>query len=287
MAAMQPGPAFGKLSSEEAEALDRAIPFLRRFVPTSARFFNECQENPAQGSVIARSKTRDLALTLDVSLLFDSACDHLTTVVNVVDGGLLPRYSPYTVVRGALEADAWLCWVLDTALTDLDRLARALTLRANSLYEARRIGAAPARLTPQRHYTKRMKRVFSVAKRWKLTPKTDNYGRVSFVTLPKVTPLLRALMPDPSPKNKVLTVGEQTYAELSARAHGTYWAALQGAVPVKRLDRFRVLGVTQLDVVEFVRLLGIVVSLHDEAMKRMATLAGRNAWEQVRGTVTW
>jgi hypothetical protein len=58
-------------------------------------------------------------------------------------------------------------------------------------------------------------------------------------------------------------------------------------VPVKRLDRFCVLGVTQLDVVEFVRLLGIVVSLHDEAMRRIATLAGRNDWEQVRGTVPW
>jgi hypothetical protein len=53
------------------------------------------------------------------------------------------------------------------------------------------------------------------------------------------------------------------------------------------VDRFRVLGVTQLDVVEFVRLLGIVVSLHDEAMKRIATLAGRNDWEEVRGTVPW
>lgn len=283
------GPALGPLTPKEAELLDRAVTFLRRFIPEAYAFFVECQTNPKPGSQMARLKRRDLILALDASLLLDSAQDHLTTVINQCERGLLSRYSLYTVIRGALEADAWACWMLEPGIGDDERLARALTLRSSSLFEMKRLGLAPPRVKPERHYAKRMKRVLSAGKRWKLAAKTDKWGRVSFVPQPRVTPLLRTLLPDASPKNKALTVGEQTYGELSARAHGTTWSLLQSLVAVQRLNRYQNLGMAALDVVEFVRLLGVVVGLHDEVIKRTARLANvaTSDWEARRGPMPW
>ncbi len=112
--AVKPGPAFGGLTAEEAQRLEEATRFLQRFVPQAWAYFHECQQNPTPGSFIARaSRHRDLVNVLNVSLLLDAAGDHLTTIVNQVERGLLPRFSLYTVVLGALEADAWVCWLLD------------------------------------------------------------------------------------------------------------------------------------------------------------------------------
>jgi hypothetical protein len=287
---VKPGPALGALTAEEAQLSEVAINFLNRFVPQAWAFFFECQENPKPGSAIARAKrNRDLVLVLDVSLLLDAAGDHLTTVVNQFVHGLLPRFSLYTVLRGALEADAWACWLLDPTIDDNERLGRTLTVRADSLFEMKRLGLSPLGTTPARHYNKRIKRVLVAGKRWKLTPKTHKDGRVAFVAMPKVTPLLRSLLPGKSAKNKKLNVGDQTYGELSARAHGTTWALLNSMIGVVKLNQFQQLGYSGVDVVEFVRLLGEIVALHDEAMKRMAILSGLEpaAWEARRGEVPW
>jgi hypothetical protein len=285
-----PGPAIGALSAEETERAEAAVNFLNRFVPQAWAFFFDCQANPRPGSAIARARrNRDLVLVLDVSLLLDTAGDHLTTVVNQFVAGQLPRYSLFTVIRAALEADAWACWLLDPTIDDSERLGRALTVRADSLFEMKRLGLRPLGTTPARHYNKRIKRVLAAGKRWNLTLKTHKDGRVAFVVMPRVTPLLRTLLPRKSSKNKKLTVGDQSYGELSARAHGTTWSLLSNVVGVQRLDQFQQLGYLAVDVLEFVRLLGVVVRLHDEAIKRMATLCGREpaAWEALRGEMPW
>jgi hypothetical protein len=287
---IKPGPALGALTAEEAQLSDVAINFLNRFVSLATTFFYECQDKPLPGSAIARAKqNRDLVLVLDVGLLLDGAGDHLTTVVNQFVLGLLPRFSLYTVIRGALEASAWACWLLDPIIDDSERLGRTLTVRADSLFEMRRLGLKPIGTTPGRHYAKRIKRVLATGKRWKLTPKMHRDGRVAFVVMPKVTPLLRSLLAAKSARNKKLTVGDQTYGELSARAHGTTWALLQSLVEVQTLNEFQKLGYSGIDVVEFIRLLGVVVALHDEAMKRLAILSGREPveWEARRGDVPW
>jgi hypothetical protein len=278
------------MTPQESAQADVAINYLRRFVVEAWAFFLECQEQPRARSTVARAqRNRDLVLVLDATLLHDAAGDFFTTIVNEFVHGPVPRFSPYAVVRGALEADALACWVLDPTIDDTKRLERVLTLRSHSLFEMKRLGLSPARTSPARHYSKRIKRVLATGKRWKLTRKTHKNGLETFVEMPKVTPLLRSLLPQASAKNRQLTVGEQTYGGLSARAHGTTWALLSNIIPVERLSRFRQLGYSELDVTELVRLLGVAVHLHDQATARMAELAGIDpvVWQKRRGDLPW
>ena len=286
----------GRLTPQEAEQAHIAINYLRRFVAEAWAFFLECQGQPRPGSAVARAqRNRDLVLVLDASLLHDAAGDFFTTIVNEFVNGPLPRFSLYAVVRGALEADALACWLLDSTIDDTKRLERVLTIRSFSLFEMKRLGLSPPATTPARHYSKRIRRVIAAGKRWKLTAKTNKHGLVTFVEIPRATPLLRSLLPQTSAKhkhkrkNRQLTVGEQTYAELSARAHGTTWALLSRTTARARLSRFRQLAYSELDVTELVRLLGVAVHLHDQATARMAELAGIDpaVWQTRRGDLPW
>lgn len=289
------------LSTQEAMRAQVTIGFLGDFVQKGWQFWLECLDKPGRGSFIASAK-RDRALSqaLDVSLLLGDANDHFLDVVDEFSQGFLPAFALYAVVRGAFEADAWACWLADPYLNDGQRLARALTIRADSLFEMRRLGLPPKSILPlgvtsARHYAKRIRRVISAGRRWSLVPKVHKDGRVAFVDLPKVTPLLSTLLPTEVARirhrNKVkrLTLGERTYGELSARAHATSWALLSNVASVRRVDKYRQFGQLNLDVLEFIRLLGVAVSLHDEALKRLALWAGQQpaAWEDRRGAIPW
>src|SRR2546427_456760 len=140
-------PMNGLMTPQESEQARIAISYLRRFVPEAWAFFLECQEKPMPRSAVARAqRNRDLVLVLDASR------DFFITLVNEFVHGPLPRFSLYALVRGALEADAWTCWLLDPSIDDTKRLERALTLRSNSLFEMKRLGL-PRTTSPARHYS--------------------------------------------------------------------------------------------------------------------------------------
>jgi len=67
-------------------------------------------------------------LVLDAALWIDAAGDFLLTLVKEFQQGAIHRFSPYTSLRGALECDAWACWLLDPDAEDKVRVGRALTL---------------------------------------------------------------------------------------------------------------------------------------------------------------
>jgi hypothetical protein len=287
---MSTHPALGVMTADEEDRANVALNFLNGYIPMAWNHFLYCRENAAPQSVVARARAdRDLVLVLDAALFLESAADHYTTLINVFVHGPIPRYALYTVVRGALEADAWACWLLDTSIDDPERVGRALTLRASNLFEVRRMGLHPVGASPTEHYSKRMKRVIEAAERWHLTPKSHKDGRIAFVPMPRITALIRSLLPEQSEKSKDLTVGEHTYAELSARAHGTQWALISKATPVNRADDYQTMAYVEVDVLELIRLLGIAVNLHDEAVRRMAILSSKSEsdWIARRGPIPW
>jgi hypothetical protein len=278
----------GELTPLEVERVQVVVTFLRQFVPTAWGFFMECQNSPQPGSFVARAKQdADLVLVLDAGIWIDAAGDFLLSVAEEFQYGEIHRYAPYTTVRGALEWDARACWLLDPDVEDRVKVGRALTLRARSLFEMRRLRLPSG--THQQNYVDRIKRVTAAAERWGLKARQLETFLVSFVPTPGPTALIRCLLPEQSNGNAELTVGEQTYGELSARAHGTTWAAVGGAIPVARLNEFQSLARSELDVGEYLRLLGIVVSLHDKAIRRVALAAGLDGgvWDQRRGHIPW
>jgi len=274
------------MTPEEAQRAQAAVTFLNHFVPSAWAFFRECHKSPSPDSFFARAKRDpDLVLVLDAALWLDAAGDFLVAVLQLFthkDGVL--RFSPYASVRGALEADAWACWLLDPEADDKEGIGRALSLRAQGLFEMKRL-----RLASGQHYDDRIKRVTEAGQRWGLQPRQRHDGRLSFVQTPGPTALIRCLLPEQSSRNRELTVGEQTYGELSARSHGTTWALLSGTSPIERLDEFQTTVLSEIDVLEFVRLLGIVVLLHDKAVRRVAIASGvdRSVWETRPGALPW
>ena len=62
-----------------------------------------------------------------------------------------------------------------------------------------------------------------------------------------------------------------------------------GTTPVEKLGEFQTLARSELDVLEFIRLLGVVVSLHDKVLRRVAVAAGVDpvVWDSRRGPIPW
>jgi hypothetical protein len=283
-------PSTGEMTPEEAQRTQEVMTFLNEFVPTAWAFFRECQNSPLANSFIARAKMNaDLVLVLDAALWIDAAGDFLLTLVKEFQHGEIHRFSPYTSLRGALECDAWSCWLLDPDAEDRVRVGRALTLRARSLFEMKRLQLPFGATDHSQNYKGRMERVTAVAQRWGLEVHQPDSGRISFIPAPGPTALIRCLLPEQSTRNRELTVGEQTYGELSARAHGTPWAMVSNATPVEKLNEFQTLARSELDVLEFIRLLGVVVSLHDKAIRRVAIASGfdTGVWDGRRGAIPW
>jgi hypothetical protein len=281
-------PSNGELTPEEAQRAQEAITFLNEFVPTAWAFFRESLNSPLADSFVARAKKdADLVLVLDAALWIDAAGDFLLTLVKEFQHGEIHRFSPYTSLRGALECDAWACWLLDPDSEDRVRLGRALTLRARSLFETKRLRLPFGATGHSQNYKDRMERVTAAAQRWGLEAHQPDSGRISFISTPGPTALIRCLLPEQSTRNRELTVGEQTYGELSARAHGTPWAMVSNTTPVERLNEFQTLARSELDVFEFIRLLGVIVSLHDKAIRRVAVASGVDAgvWDGRRGAI--
>jgi hypothetical protein len=278
------------MTPEEARRTQEVMTFLSEFIPTAWAFFRERQNSAPADSFVARAKKdADLVLVLDAALWIDAAGDFLLTLVNEFRHGEIHRFSPYTSLRGALECDAWACWLLDPDAEDRVRVGRALTLRARSLFEMKRLGLPVGVPDHSQNYKDRMERVSAVAHRWGLEVHRPDSGRISFISTPGPTALIRCLLPEQSTHNRELTVGEQTYGELSARAHGTPWAMLSNTTPVEKLNEFQTLARSELDVLEFVRLLGVVVSLHDKAIRRVAVASGvdTGVWDGRRGAMPW
>ncbi len=192
----------------------------------------------------------------------------------------LRNYSPYTIVRGALEADAWACWLLDPALGPDQRLARAMTVRALNLREVRRLGLAS-------DYDDRIARVSAVANRYNLVQKQNAEGELVWVgeARPNVTDLLNELLPERSSETNGETLGWHTYSLLSARAHGIPWAVLHKAKSIGPMGPHAAIAEVMIDVVDLMRLLSIALRLHSEALSRAGRLDGREPgeWETRRG----
>ncbi len=278
------------LTPEEAECARLVLTSLIPYIAQTWTFFLECVNNPDPNSAVGRAqRNRDLVLTLDVSLTLSAANDHYETFANVFKKIPIPRYSLYPVVRSALESDARACWALDVSIGDPERLARALTERANSLFEARRLGRKVLKSTPARQYAKRIKRVLKAGERWNLAHKIGKDGLVTFASRPKITPLISELLPAKSLLNRKMTVGQHTYAALSARAHSDPWALLDKPVSRVALNELQSGALVEVDLVELTRLLGVALQLHDEATKRMTVLSGFDVglWEQKRGPWLW
>jgi hypothetical protein len=278
----------GRMTPEDQRIARVTLAYLHRCLRAESAFFAEARDRPRVGSAMETLiADKDLMQPILLAGMYlEVARDHYGAVLwAFTPPAEVSRYAPYTLLRGALEADAWACWLLDTHITPTERLARSLTVRASDLREVRRLDLADQH--SDWDYRERIAQVEAVAARHQLPELRNKEGDLYAVGMrrPEMVPLLEELLPEQHVGPNAQPLGSRTYGLLSARAHGNPWAVLHN---VKRAGRVRphvAVAEVELDVVELMRLLRVALRLHSEAMCRTAILNGQDPedWEKLRG----
>jgi hypothetical protein len=260
---------MGDLTPAEQRIAGVTLAYLARCMSAGEALYTEILARPSVGSAAATLlQDKDLLEALYVAAMFLHASrDHYLTIQSMFIQGEVPpgapvpvlrNYSPYTVVRAALEGDAWACWLLDPQATPAERAARGLTVRAMSIRDGRRLGLKLDNGKPIDHAA-RFAQIAEVASRHNLEVKrtNDEYADILWVgaARPDVSRLLSELLPEKSADTNYAPLGWHAYSLLSGRAHGSPWAALFKAKRGPRLGPHAGLADVVIDVVELMRLL--------------------------------
>jgi len=285
------------LTATEQRIAGISLGYLERCTSVGTTVFAEILTQPRPGS-IAQASMGDKDLMepfLTAGMYLHVALDHYLAlramfVRHQVPAGApvpeLRNLAPYTLVRGALEADAWACWLLDPAPSAVERLGRAMTVRALNLREVRRLGL---RFPDGERvdYRTRIARVTAVAQRHGLAEKWNIEGDLVWVGSPRpdASALLGEVLPDKSEDTNGEPLGWHTYSLLSARAHGNPWAVLHNIQSAERFGDHASSAEVVIDVMELMRLLRISLRVHSEAIRRATVLDDRDPadWERQRG----
>lgn len=285
------------LSPIEQRFAGVTLAYLHRCTSVGADYFEELLARPREGSVVDMSlRDGDLMEPFYLAGMYlHVAVDHyfslqaMFTPTQVPPGAPVPvlrNYAPYTIVRAAMEADAWACWLLDPEQDPRQRLARAMTIRALNVREVRRLGLVSER-GERINYVARIARVSAVAARHNLPERANNEGELVWVGSPppNTTELLSSLLTETSEDTNGEPLGWHAYSLLSARAHGDPWAVLHKAKRIGTISDHAAIAEIVIDVVELMRLASISLRLHSEAIRRAAVLDGRDPadWENRRG----
>lgn len=125
-------------------------------------------------------------------LLVESAGDHAFAVSRLLEPPLL-TVAPWTSVRGALEAAAYGCWLMDPDIEVRDRIARSLAFRFGGLLHQKKAADSMGDEHGVRHAKERIQEIQADTRRLGFEEKIDKKGRVVGVatTLPSSTACIR------------------------------------------------------------------------------------------------
>ena len=263
----------GSLDSEETGLFKAIHPRLVALLHASQNVLADAVDKPAPGSPSqsARKKQAWDAYEQLNPLLF-SAEDHLRAIVTLLEGGALPTFALYTLLRAAATASVRCAYLLDTATDERERMARGLNLRLENLIEqdkfvrdskvfAKRVAVLEERARAHE---------IEVRKRDAAKPATAfGHARPSEVELFRtyLRPTAEELAKDPD-------IGEQTYRYLSGYAHSMLWVKLSGADAVAT-DEPGVSSVKmELDFRTLAAMFSMVLRLHESNLTAFLGLSG-------------
>jgi len=125
-------------------------------------------------------------------LLVESTGDHALAVSRLLEPPLL-TVAPWTSVRGALEAAAYGCWLMDSDIAVRERVARSLAFRYGGLLHQKKAAYSMGDENGVRHAKGRIQKIKEDARRLGFEEKIDKKGRVVGVAtaLPSSTECIR------------------------------------------------------------------------------------------------
>jgi hypothetical protein len=130
--------------ADDNAAVNAAYNHLNNLLPIANWLYFDADAHPADGSELVKAKgdADQYGAHSLAGILFQAAEDHLLLVLGTFVGMPIPHYGLYTVIRGAIEAAPWCCWLEDPTATTEQRVARALTERVTSIGELNKLGRA-------------------------------------------------------------------------------------------------------------------------------------------------
>lgn len=184
-----------EITTENYDKLQSGIKSLLEEV---SQFVN-ANGNYPQGKSVASDEVEECAYSEEIQtvcsqgcLLVESAGDHAFAVSRLLEPPLL-TISPWTSVRGVLEAAAYGCWLMDPDIAVRDRVARSLAFRYGGLLHQKKAAGSMGDENGVRHAKERIQEIKADARRLGFEEKTDKKGKVVGVamTLPSSTECIR------------------------------------------------------------------------------------------------
>jgi hypothetical protein len=260
------------MTPEEQSMLQTVISRLKVLLDASDRFVRSSTEPPVSGSRMDTAKTANLYDGYEQAyrVLF-SAEDHLRTIFNIFTGTVeLPIFSPFTLLRAAADPLMRCRHLVDSRVSEPDRLARGLNERFDNLKEQRRAqellpGQAAA---AQAHYDKQVAHLESRAKANGIPVKPDRNGKsIGFNEKVREDIDLFALyLPGGA--------GSLAFRVLSGYVHSKSWIQYDPKDAQGTADpNFKVIP-TSLDVKLFAAVLNALLEVHDKTVGQYLELAG-------------
>jgi len=143
---------------------------IRSLLEEVGRFVNTNGNHPQRNSTAADEEEEGEYLEevqnicSQGSLLVESAGDHAFAVSRLLEPPVL-TISPWTSARGALEAAAYGCWLMDADITVKDRVARGLAFRYAGLLHQKKAAGAMNDKKEVQHTEDRIKEVKADARK--------------------------------------------------------------------------------------------------------------------------
>jgi hypothetical protein len=255
----------GTLHGQDAIEFVAAMAQLDALLEASATVVHDALDRVAPDSLIDRAnKARRRDPYEQARLLLASAEDHLMTVLMILKSNVLPMFSPFSLLRPAAEADVRIAYLVDPEIDEMQRLARGLNLRLESLEDQNRV-KPDAGILQARVATLEKKAVANGITPLRSKPKTGLSRIVGFgEPRQKDVVLFRSYLKE----------GEFIYRFLSAHIHSKPWVMISADKALPTDDPEVGEMPMALDIPSFVAILAVTLALHERNIERLITSGG-------------
>jgi hypothetical protein len=273
----------GSFTQEQNELFKRVFVELAAALGASETVLADAYERPVPDSANGKARQANLWDAYEqAGLLIYSAEDHLRTILWLFEGGRLPTYSLYTLLRGAAVPVVKCAYLLESGIDEKSRLARALNVRWEGQEEQNKLDPNSQRFAERIQYLedRAVLNGIPVFKKDPERPATD-FGERRLSELALFGRFLKGR--DPASR-----FGEMMYRFLSGHVHAEVWVKMVNAEVSATGDSGIASVKLDLNFDWFATMFRLVLRLHVVNLTSLLTLSGYPGlvWDQSLRTAT-
>jgi hypothetical protein len=215
------------MTPDEHAALEKASEDVRSLIDAVEETFDQCVHRPVPASAVEVCSMKDPEgwWLMYAQFSINVGIDHLRTLLAAWAAPRgLPHAAGYTLIRGATEAAARACWLVDSSLIPRERTARGILERQ---YTIGRLEQLKVEGNSQHIQQRRAGFAATIAS----AGFTVTGRKCESQERPGITRLMKSLLTAPT-QSGAGTAGELAYSLLSGYAHAETWVLLMDMKPV-------------------------------------------------------